>query len=779
MNLSEIHIKKEYIIAKISGRWGLRRKIKALKIEALQKIKIISEVKSVNYLVSVEGLKKKRIIPKYFFNYIELIPAEEKDSEKKVKEINSHIKVNIFRSSDENCIDLFDSKQEYTYKNINFTASYLPSVNSIYGNNYENKKLRNTVLTNFPDIFVGIVDCNNLESDLSLATQFIDMDAKLVLVLKNIDSNKKIDYKLLSTLIGAPIIPYNEVNEQGHENIKAKVLETIINTHYDSEPNVRHIHVNFGRVIENSISRIIKHLEKNKENDLSISPRYTAINLLEKDTIITKVHKKCNKCLKKKCHAEKEISKLESLYSDKIEDILFNARKAFVRGAVVEVKSDINGRNIITKKLDRYLTHKYWGVPLFLLFMFLMFLATFELGKYPMQWLESLIDRLSAFASENISNQFWNDMIVQGALGGIGGILVFLPNIFILFFFIGILENSGYMSRAAFVMDKYMHFIGLHGKSFIPLIMGFGCTVPAILSTNILENRRDRILTMMILPFFSCSARLPVYILLVAAFFPKYPILILLLIYGMGILLAIIVSFLFSKTILRQHDAPYIMELRPYTKPTVKISLYYMWNRSKEFVKKIGGIILIGSIIIWALGYFPKNVDYSKDYETLIENVSSDEEKNQLIFEKQSEKHAKSYIGRIGHFIEPAMRPLGFDWKMSIAILSGIAGKEITVSTMGVLYQASDEDASYGLQEKLKSEVYISGPKQGEKVFNKVVAMSFILFVLIYFPCIAVISTIWKVSKKASWAIFSAVYTTTLAWGVSFIAYRLGTYLFF
>ena len=778
MKTDILDINQEYIVAKVSGRWGIRRRIKVLRIEVCKKIFIHKTVRRNSFLISIEGVKRKKVIPAYYFNYIQLVKTDDSDFAKKVEEINRNININIFRSSEDINIDLFVSLAEIGFKEKILKLNYLPSVPSIYGNSYERKKLRNDVLTEVPDIFIGLLEAENIENDLFLATQFIDMDVKLVLIIKNVKPESKINTDLLSSLIGAPVIAYNEPNQEGHEELKTLILNTILNTHNDSIPNLRHIHINYGRVVESSLSRIIRHLKNNEKNDLSISPRYIAMNLLEKDTLIVKRFEKCISCVKKKCIAEKEISKLESLYGDKVEDVLANARLAFVRGAITEVQEDANGRNNVTRKLDRVLTHRIWGIPIFLLFMFIMFFTTFELGKYPMDWLEKLIDELSLFAETHISNQFWNDLVVQGALGGIGGVLVFLPNIFILFFFIGILENSGYMSRAAFVMDKYMHKIGLHGKSFIPMIMGFGCTVPAIMSTNILENRRDRILTMMILPFFSCSARLPVYILLIAAFFPENPILMLALIYGIGIFMALIISKLFSKTILKQKEAPYIMELRPYVKPTIKISLYYMWNRSKEFLKKIGGIILIGSIIIWALGYFPKEVDFSKDYEYLIENAESKEIKEQLIFERNSEKHAKSYIGRIGHFVEPVMSPLGFDWKMSISLLSGIAGKEITVSTMGVLYQAAEDDESYSLQEKLKSEVYTSGPKKGEKVFDKIVALSFILFVLIYFPCIAVVSAIWKESKRLKWAIFSALYTTGLAWVVSFATYQIGMYFF-
>ncbi|MCK9255345.1 MAG: ferrous iron transport protein B [Bacteroidales bacterium] len=653
----------------------------------------------------------------------------------------------------------------------------MPKVSSIYGEDYQRKKLRNKVLTDFPDVFLGIVDFENLEADLNLVTQFIDMDAKIVLALRNYNpegGSYYADFELLSKLLGVPIINYSEI-EEGN-SVREKILETLIKTHQNTEPYVRHIHINYGRQVEQSISKLKKFLKRRSKADYVASPRYLAIGLLEKDSLVHKLFDglPCHKRVKRK--ADKQIKRLEKLYDDHIFNIIKKSRKAYVNGAITEITA---GKKPETKskKIDKILTHKYFGIPIFIAFMGLTFFATFELGKYPMEWLENGVDYLAKYLSKVMAPGFFKDLVLDGAIDGVGGVLVFLPNIFILFFFIGILENTGYMSRAAFLMDKYMHRIGLHGKSFIPMIMGFGCTVPAIMSTRILENKRDRILTMMILPFMSCSAKLPVYILMISAFFPENPVLILFGIYMFGIILALIISSFFSKTILKQREAPFVMELLPYRKPTTKLLLTYTWDRGKEYLKKIGGVILIGSIIIWLLGYFPKNIDYSKDYQALISAETKLEEPNiekihELEFQKRSEEHEKSYIGKIGHFIKPVMKPLGFDWKMSVSILAGIAGKEITVSTMGVLYQADDDLETGSLQNKLKAETYAFGEKAGEKVYNPAVALAFILFILIYFPCIATISAIWKESKL-KWAIFSGIYTTSIAWLVSFAAYQI------
>lgn len=778
----QLILNHEYRISKLTGRWGLRRRFQDLGIEPHKKIVFLGKSKN-HYIFTIHTSKRKKKIPISYLRYIQLIDSSDPNMEERIDETISQISVSVFRSDQTQCIQLFENKEEYNFNGYKFDVKYLPDVSTIYGDEYQNKKLRNDILTDFPDVFVGIIDANNLESDLFLVTQFIDMDAKIVLAIKNFDQTaegeNKLDIDLLSKLLGIPIIAFHEGSEEKTHAYREKILQTVVKTHKNVEPYVRHVHVNYGREIESSLDRIIKKLTKCENYNASISPRYLALNLLEKDTVVLLVNDPCKTCSKKKCISEKEISHLESLHKEHIFTILKNARRAYISGAIAEI-SNAKEKDSTSKKIDKILTHRIWGIPIFLLFMTVTFYSTFELGKYPMGWLESGVEWLTNILDNSLKAGFWKDLILNGAIDGVGGVLVFIPNILILFFFIGILENTGYMSRAAFLMDKYMHKIGLHGKSFIPMIMGFGCTVPAIMSTRILENKRDRILTMMIVPFMSCSARLPVYILLISAFFPNHPVLVLFMIYGIGILIALVISKFFSKTILKQKEAPYIMELLPYRKPTAKMLWTYMWERGKEYIKKIGGIILIGSVIIWLLGYFPKNIEYSKDYDTLIAQAPNTEIANQLHLEKDSEKHQKSYIGQIGEFIEPAMRPLGFDWKMSVSLLAGIAGKEITVSTMGVLYQAGSDETenSSSLQNKLRAEKYTSGPKAGEKTFDKVVAMSFIMFILIYFPCIGVISAIWKESKRIKWAIFSAVYTTAIAWIVSFGVFQIGRLLF-
>ena len=433
--------------------------------------------------------------------------------------------------------------------------------------------------------------------------------------------------------------------------------------------------------------------------------------------------------------------------------------------------------------LDNLFLHKFWGYPIFLFFVWLMFQSTFSLGKYPTQWLESGINLLGSWLGRIMVPGPLCDLLVNGIIGGVGNVLVFFPNILILFFFVSILEDTGYMSRAAFLMDKLMHKIGLHGQSFIPLVIGFGCNVPAILATRTLKNRKDRILTIIIIPFMSCSARLPVYLLLISAIFPKNQALILFSLYSIGIFMAMITALFMKRTVFKEEESPFVMELPPYRIPTLKTINIHMWDKSREYLRKIGNIILVASIIIWAMGYFPRHPEIDKKYEEQILSVQNnttlskgEKEKtvNQLQTTKMAELQQKSIIGQLGKVVEPAIRPLGFDWKMGIGLFTGLAAKELVISTMGVLYQVDNSgDNSVSLQEKLKNEVHTAGKLKGEKVFTPLVAFAFMVFILLYVPCVA---TIAAMKKEAGWqwAVFGVVYNTLVAWLMAFLIYQIG-----
>jgi ferrous iron transport protein B len=468
----------------------------------------------------------------------------------------------------------------------------------------------------------------------------------------------------------------------------------------------------------------------------------------------------------------------------------------------LDIKPDEKG---FTAALDRLLTHKIWGFPIFFAFLWIMFVATFRLGAFPMHWIGTGVSSLSSFLMDSMAESMLKDLLIGGIISGIGGVIVFLPNILLLFFFISLMEESGYMARAVFIMDKIMHRIGLHGKSFIPMIMGFGCNVPAILATRTIENRDSRLITILINPFFSCSARLPVYVLLISAFFPDHSGTVLFLIYLIGIAIGVVTALVLKRTLFRSGHPSYENHLPAYRMPTMKRTMHTMWNNGLSYLKKISGVILIATIVIWALGYFPRNIHYSVDYEGQIAGLNRAyelellrldpgntadiqsiknnhlEEIRRLSLQQNAEKHEKSYIGHIGKWIEPALHPLGFDWKMGISLLTGISAKEIVVSTMGVLYQADHDPqgpSSATLIEKLHSQVYTSGPRAGQQVFTPLVAFGFMVFILIYFPCIGTIATISRVSGSWKWGAFTVIYSTLLAWVMALLIYQAGSLIF-
>jgi ferrous iron transport protein B len=480
-----------------------------------------------------------------------------------------------------------------------------------------------------------------------------------------------------------------------------------------------------------------------------------------------------------------EIIALENEFKERPETLIADAKYGFITGALKETfKIGTTNNMEITTKIDKVLTNRALGFPIFLLFMWIMFQVTFSVGQYPMDWIDAGVSAISSLASNILPNGMLKDLLVDGIIAGVGGVIVFLPNIMILFFFISFMEDTGYMARASFIMDKLMHKLGLHGKSFIPLIIGFGCGVPAVMATRTLENRKDKILTTLMIPFMSCSARLPVYVLLISAFFPKNQGLVLIGLYIIGVLIAVTAATVVQRFFMKDVEAPFVMELPPYRLPTLRSTSVHMWFRAKQYIKKMGGIILAASIIIWLLGYFPQDVDYSKDYENEIAAVEtnnniSEYNKSTIIkelsAEQNYEKQSQSYIGQAGKAIEPILTPLGFDWKIGVAIIAGVGAKEIVVSTMGVLYQSGDEDdETSGLQEKLQEQTYRSGEHKGQKVFTPLVAFCLMLFVLIYFPCIAALAAI-KREIGTRWALFIAFNNTFVAWILTFIVFQVGS----
>ncbi len=696
-----------------------------------------------------------------------------------------------------------DAKQaSFKHKGFKFNLVDLPGTYSITSYSPEELFVRNYLIDQVPDIVINVIDSSNLERNLYLTTQLIDLDIKVVTALNMYDELKKkgdkFNYGALGKMIGIPIIPTVCSKGKGLKDLFDKIIEVYL----DKEPSIRHIHINYGTEIEKSIKRLQSLISQEKNRILTnvIAPRFTAIKLLEQDEEEkNRVNELCYNAEEILKATKEEIIRIEDHYKDSTETIITDYKYGFIDGALKETykesKKDIRVRS---RFIDNILTNKILSYPIFIFFMWVMFQTTYTVGAYPMEWLELLVANLGDFVSGIMPDSILKDLIVDGVIGGVGGVIVFLPNILILFFFISIMEDTGYMARVAFIVDKIMHKIGLHGRSFIPMIMGFGCNVPAIMATRTIGGRNDRLVTMLINPFMSCSARLPVYVLIIGTFFPERPGLMLFTIYGIGILLSIIIAIIFKKTLFKSKEMPFVMELPPYRMPTTKAIFSHTWFKGSQYLKKMGGVILVASIIIWALGYFPKSKEIDKQFEhkaqlvkqeyEALANINSNRlaqdsiqtEKlialNQVETNRLSAQQENSFIGRIGHFIEPAMLPLGFDWKMSISLLAGIAGKEVVVSTLGVLYHAEidDEENTKDLSSKLKEATYSHPKRAGEKVFTRVSAFSFLVFILIYFPCVAVIAAIKKESGGWKWALFMAVYTTTLAYVLALTVYQIG-----
>jgi len=687
-----------------------------------------------------------------------------------------------------------DAKEAHFYQDgFQLNAVDLPGTYSITHYSPEELYVRNYIFTETPDVVINVIDSSNLERNLFLTTQLIDMDIKVVIALNMYDELQKkgdiFDYQSLGKMIGIPMVPTIGFKGKGIKEL----FETVIEVYQDKNPSVRHIHVNYGRHLEESIQNIQTLIKNPKNYNLTdlISSRFLSIKLLENDEQSQEKARKLFNAEEIADLVNEEQKSLTNILKEEPETIVADARYAFIGGALKEtLKPGRSKKWESVNIIDTFLLNKVFAFPVFLAFMWLMFYSTFYIGQFPMEWIETLVGLLSDFTTSYMTDGMLKDLIVDGIIGGVGGVIVFLPNILILFFFISLMEDTGYMARVAFIMDKLMHNMGLHGRSFIPLLMGFGCNVPAIMATRTIENRNDRLLTMLINPFMSCAARLPVYLVIIGAFFPSNPGTVLFSIYAIGIALAVIVAIIFKKTLFKSEDTPFVMELPPYRVPTIRNSIKHMWFKASQYLQKMGGIILIASIIIWALSYFPRDVDYSKNYEELIKQETNTEilndqssklrDRRVIILEREqaAELQEKSYLGQLGKSIEPVMQPLGFDWKMSVSLIAGASAKEIVVSTLGVLYQAHDDDEAGLLQTRLKEETYQLGPKKGQKVFDPVVAFAFLIFVLIYFPCIATVAAIKKESGSWKWAAFMVVYTTGLAWVLAFLVNKVGHLIF-
>lgn len=661
----------------------------------------------------------------------------------------------------------------------------LPGTYSITEYTPEELFVRGHIIDSSPDVIINVIDSSNLERNLFLTTQLIDMHVKVVIALNMFDELEKsgvvLDTALLGKLLGIPVIPTVASKGRGIKEL----LNTVISIHEETNPIQRYININYGEDIEAAIGKIKPLIENNPSITDKYAPRYLAVKLLEQDKATAKELIVVPNFETIEAVTNTQIRLLEEEFNEKSATIITDAKYGFIAGALGETLTAApHERRKQVKEIDNLLTHKLFGFPIFLFFMWLMFQATFTLGSYPMDLIDAGVGLFGDFVKTSMAEGPLRDLLVDGIIGGVGGVIIFMPNILLLFFFISLMEDSGYMARAAFIMDRLMHKIGLHGKSFIPLLMGFGCNVPAIMATRTLENKKDRILTMLITPFMSCSARLPVYVLVISATFTAYQGTVLLGMYLAGVAIAVIVALIMKKVAFAKQDVPFVMELPPYRVPTLRNTTKHMWFKGVQYLNKMGTVILLASILIWALGYFPRDVQYSQDYDAQISAITQNNSLKEDVKTtktaeietlKESERQANSYIGKMGRFIEPAIAPLGFDWKIGVAIITGLAAKEIVVSTMGVLYQAGleEDENSNSLKDKLQQQVYSSGVHKGEKVFTPLVSIGFMLFILIYFPCVAVIAAIRKESDW-KWAAFTMVYTTAIAYAVAFITYQTG-----
>jgi len=642
----------------------------------------------------------------------------------------------------------------------------LPGTYSLTAYSPEELYVRHHLVVEAPDVVINVLDASNLERNLFLTTQLIDMNVRMVIALNMYDdlqaSGDTLDHEHLSKLLGTPIVPTIGRKGWGIDSLFHVVTMVYEGTdffHKDGEPRqdmleelTRHIHVNHGHVLEHCISHVRKGIVKNESLVDVYSARFLAIKLLEGDVEAEALVAKVPNASDIFTVRDKSVAIIRHELKEDPEAAIANAKYGYIAGALTETYVKRKGeKRVHTRWIDSLVLNKYMGYPIFLFLMFLMFECTFVLGAFPMNWIEAGVSAFSHLVSVQLIDGPLKDLLVNGIIGGVGGVIVFLPNILILFFFISIMEDTGYMARAAFIMDKLMHKMGLHGKSFIPLIMGFGCSVPAIMAARTIESRNSRLLTILITPLMSCSAKLPVYILLVGAFFPHHAGLVMFGLYLTGIVLAIVLARLFKRLLFKRDDLPFVMELPPYRIPTTKSVIRHMWEKGYQYLKKMGSVILLASILIWLLGYFPRHEATASETQETTHRMQQEQ----------------SYIGQLGRFVEPALKPMGFDWKIGVSLLSGLAAKEIVVSTLSVLY--ADPTNAEGLPQRLKADTYANGTP----VFNGAVALALMVFVLLYFPCIATITAIKQESGSWRWAAFEVVYTVAIAWIMAFATYRL------
>lgn len=648
---------------------------------------------------------------------------------------------------------------------VTFRIVDLPGAYSLACYSPEELYVRKYLRDNEPDVIVNIVDATNLERNLYLTTELINMNRPMVIALNMFDELKQkgisLDYKKLSEMIGVPIVPTVARTGEGVRQL----FDAVIAVAEDRHAVVRHVHVTLGKELEQSVGVLNRALKADPDLRPRFSPRYMAIKLLENDKEIDSLVAGTKDAKAIFELRDREVERLGKVFpGEDVSSLIAGESYGFISGALAETmeQNPVDSADT-TRVLDAIVTNRLFGFPIFLAIMAFIFWATFSVGQYPMDWIEAAVGWLGSLIEKYMPNGPLKDLIGDGIIGGVGGVIVFLPNILILYFCLSFLEDSGYMARAAFIMDKVMHRMGIHGKSFIPLVMGFGCNVPAIMSTRSIESRSSRLITILINPFMSCSARVPIYVLLIGAFFPDHATLAFMSLYILGILVAVLTARMLRRFYFKADETPFVMELPPYRLPTFKASCRHMWAKGEQYLRKMGGVILVASIIVWALNYFPLHN----------EKASTPAFEAQQIDEGRIDTSRDSYLEMAGKAVNPIMEPAGFHWRATVAVLAGIPAKEIVVSSLGVLYTGDEEVAESKLSERIKA----PNPVTGKPDFTSASALAFMVFVLLYFPCMATIVAIVKETGHWGYGLFSVVYNTAVAWIAAVIAYQIAIWL--
>lgn len=639
------------------------------------------------------------------------------------------------------------SSSSMQYRGYTFNIVDLPGTYSVSAYSPEEIYVRNYLREETPDVIINVVDASNIERNMYLTTEIIDMDRSMVICLNMYDellnAGHKLDYELLGKMIGVPMVPTVSKTGKGID----KLLDTVISVYEDKNQAVRHIHISLGSDIEKAVTVLKDLIKQHGDVGHVLSPRYLAIKLLEGDPEVERIINSAKGGYSILARRDELLKHLHELTDEDVAETIAAEKYGFIAGAMAETMQRSKVEKVTTTAvIDRIVTNRYIGYPLFFALMFLTFWLTFMLGQYPMDWIQSGVDWLSAIVAAYLPDGILKDLIADGVIGGVGGVIVFLPNILILYFCISFMEDTGYMARAAFIMDKLMHRIGLHGKSFIPLVMGFGCNVPAITATRTIESRSSRLITILINPFMSCSARLPIYVLLVGTFFPNCAASVFMGLYIAGIVVAVVTARLLRRFWFKKDETPFVMELPPFRMPTLRSSLQHMWNKGEQYLRKMAGLILVASVIVWALNYFPRH-----ETSRTPENTNRD-----------------SYLEMAGKAITPVMEPIGFNWRSSVAALAGVPAKEIVVSTLGVLYSDNEAIDDASLAHAITTPDTISG-KPG---FTPASALAFMVFILLYCPCTASLVAIFRETGNWRYSLFSAIYNTTVAWLAAFVVYH-------